>query len=190
MTTVTRTGTRDAILVAATRTVQTDGYNALSFRDLAADTGIKSASVHYYFPTKGDLAEALISQFSEGLLGRMTALEAMPFEAAMDGYVALFRAAFDGGQRMCLVGMMSAEITALPARACQLLEEFASAHKAFLTSVLRKKHKTMAEDALGARAMAIFAAMEGAQLIAKGLGSEVAAFDEIVACYRASGLLG
>jgi TetR/AcrR family transcriptional repressor of nem operon len=26
----------------------------LNFRDLAEDVGIKSASIHYYFPTKAD----------------------------------------------------------------------------------------------------------------------------------------
>ena len=46
-------------MTAARAMVQARGYNSLSFRELAKEIGIKSASVHYYFPTKGDLGAAL-----------------------------------------------------------------------------------------------------------------------------------
>ena len=36
------------------------GYRGFSFRDLAAELGIKSASVHHHFPTKATLAAAVI----------------------------------------------------------------------------------------------------------------------------------
>lgn len=183
------TDTRDAIIAAATRTVMTDGYNALSFRDLASDVGIKSASVHHHFPTKGDLAETLVERFCEGFVKRMAPLTALSFEEAIDGYVDLFRSAFVGRNRMCLAGMMSAEVSALPKAAQQRLEEFTEAHKAFLRTVLAKKYKRLAADRIDARAMAIFAAMEGAQLVCRGLGGDVAAFDGIVDSYRSLGLL-
>src|SRR5205807_10608770 len=55
----TKTDMREAVMAAARATVQAQGYNALSFRELAKRVGIKSASVHYHFPTKGDLGAAL-----------------------------------------------------------------------------------------------------------------------------------
>jgi AcrR family transcriptional regulator len=55
----TKTDMREAVMTAAKATVQSHGYNALSFRELAKEVGIKSASVHYHFPTKGDLGAAL-----------------------------------------------------------------------------------------------------------------------------------
>jgi TetR/AcrR family transcriptional repressor of nem operon len=45
------------------------------------------------------------------------------------------------------------------------------------------------KKALQRRAVAIFAAVEGAQLIARGR-KDIAAFDEIVETYRAVGLFG
>lgn len=45
---------REAILAAAKRAAQVHGYGGLNFHDLAEDVGIKSASIHYYFPTKAD----------------------------------------------------------------------------------------------------------------------------------------
>ncbi|NIP29545.1 MAG: TetR family transcriptional regulator, partial [Candidatus Dadabacteria bacterium] len=35
---------------------QKRGYKAFSYRDIAKEIGIKTSSIHYYFPTKDDLA--------------------------------------------------------------------------------------------------------------------------------------
>ncbi len=189
MSTATKTDTREAIMSAARLTVQSDGYNALSFRDLATAVGVKSSSVHHHFPTKGDLAEALVCRFADDFTARMAPLLDKGFDAAIAGYIALFRSAFQGGNRMCLGGMMSAEVSALPEPARQGLERFAQAQKAFLQAVLAMKHRHLSAEALEARATAIYAAMEGAQLIAHGLGGQAAVFDGIVDTYRSCGLL-
>src|SRR5262245_19633759 len=60
-----RVETLTKILDAAEEMVQTRGYNAVSFRDLAAAVGIKSASIHYYFQNKGDLGVALVKRYVE-----------------------------------------------------------------------------------------------------------------------------
>jgi TetR/AcrR family transcriptional regulator, transcriptional repressor for nem operon len=36
-----------------------------SFREIAADVGIKSSSVHYHFLTKGDLAATAVRRWAE-----------------------------------------------------------------------------------------------------------------------------
>src|ERR1700677_3173510 len=56
--------TKERIMEAARLTVQDRGYSGLSFRELAKDVGIKSASIHYYFATKGDLGSALASRYT------------------------------------------------------------------------------------------------------------------------------
>lgn len=43
---------KEKILAAAEKRVRHVGYNAVSFRDLAADVGVKSSSVHYHFLKK------------------------------------------------------------------------------------------------------------------------------------------
>src|SRR5476649_1984467 len=62
-------------MTAARAMVQAQGYNSLSFRELAKQIGIKSASVHYYFPTKGDLGAALAREYTD------------EFRAYLDGLV-------------------------------------------------------------------------------------------------------
>ena len=71
---MTANDTRQTIMNAARATVQARGYNALSFRELAKEVGIKSASIHYYFPTKGDLGAALASRGPEYSTGHTRAV--------------------------------------------------------------------------------------------------------------------
>src|SRR6266436_1065650 len=44
------------------------GYRGFSFRDLAAELGIKSASVHHHFPTKASLAAAVVRRYGDRFL--------------------------------------------------------------------------------------------------------------------------
>ena len=64
-----RTSGKDLeILDAAERAIRDRGYNAVSFRDLAAAVGVKSASVHHHFPTKADLGAAVARRYAERFL--------------------------------------------------------------------------------------------------------------------------
>src|ERR1700687_5692029 len=56
---------KTAIMDAAERRMQQGGFGGFSFRGIAADVGIKSSSVHYHFPTKEDLAAAVIRRWAE-----------------------------------------------------------------------------------------------------------------------------
>ena len=56
---------KTAIMDAAERRIQLGGFGGFSFREIAADVGIKSARVHYHFPTKDDLAAAVLRRWTE-----------------------------------------------------------------------------------------------------------------------------
>jgi TetR/AcrR family transcriptional repressor of nem operon len=56
---------KTAIMDAAERRMQAGGFSGFSFREIAEDVGIKSSSVHYHFPTKEDLAAAVIHRWTE-----------------------------------------------------------------------------------------------------------------------------
>src|SRR5262249_44812529 len=55
----------NAIMDAAERRMQQGGFGGFSFREIGADVGIKSSSVHYHFPTKEHLAAAVIRRWSD-----------------------------------------------------------------------------------------------------------------------------
>src|ERR1700759_1751201 len=56
---------KTAIMDSAERRMQAGGFFGFSFREIAADVGIKSSSVHYHFPTKEDLAAAVIRRWAD-----------------------------------------------------------------------------------------------------------------------------
>ena len=51
--------TYDRLLDVAQNMVQTNGFNAFSYGGLSRTVGIKTSSIHYHFPNKEDLGEAL-----------------------------------------------------------------------------------------------------------------------------------
>ena len=61
------------------------GYGGFSFRDLAAELGIKSASVHHHFPTKATMAAAVARRYADRFFA---AVARRPHEAADDAIAA------------------------------------------------------------------------------------------------------
>src|SRR4030088_2442174 len=102
--------TKERIIAAARLTVQDRGYSGLSFRELAKEVGIKSASIHHYFPTKGELGAALAnrytSDFAEYLVGLLA--QHLDQEECIRKYIDVFRNTLLRENRMCLGGIMAA----------------------------------------------------------------------------------
>lgn len=182
--------TKQAIMAAARTAVQMRGYNALSFRDLATEVGIKSSSVHYYFPTKGDLGAALARQYTDEFLAYLHALPApaADWQARVNSYVAVFRATLSRENRMCVGGILAAERPDLAPEVVAEVERFTTLLVDWLAGVLAVAKPALAPAAVRKWAQAVFAAIEGAQLVARGV-NDVAVFDDTIDGYRALGLL-
>jgi TetR/AcrR family transcriptional repressor of nem operon len=175
---------------AARGMVQARGYNALSFRELAKEVGVKSASIHYHFPTKGDLGAALARRYADDAVEYFDGLLAAASDqkTCIRNYTDVFRAALLNDNRMCLCGIMAAEHDDLPAEVRAEVDRFTEVNVRWLVKVLSSGKAGAATKAVQKRALAIFAAMEGAQLVARGRG-DVAVFDETIEAYRTAGLL-
>lgn len=152
---------RDKILDAAEARMRAAGYNAMSFRDVANDVGVKSASVHYHFPTKEDLGVALVERYAERQFTALdAAVEGVADPAArVAALAALHEGAFVEGKSICLCAMLSAESVGLPERVTEAV-------KAFFDRSLAWLRETFAGDpAAEARSDAILAALQGGLLI-------------------------
>ncbi|NVZ99064.1 TetR/AcrR family transcriptional regulator [Pseudomonas gingeri] len=184
------TDTRQTILQAAQTVVQARGYNALSFRELAKDVGIKSASIHYHFPTKGDLGAALARRYTEGavvLFEQFLTASREP-SSMLKEYTAVFRAALENGNRMCLCGILAAEHHDLPPEVQVEVKAFTDANIAWLTRVLALEQADAQPEALRQQAFSIFAAIQGAQLVSRGR-NDIAIYDQLIGSYRLAGLI-
>jgi TetR/AcrR family transcriptional repressor of nem operon len=184
------TDTQQRILDAARATVQARGYNGLSFRDLAKDVGIKSASIHYYFPTKGDLGGAVVRRYTDDFsayLDDVLAGSADP-GTCIGKYTDVFRTTLLNENRMCLGGIMAAERTELPPEVQHEVVTFSEMNVRWLTQVLSLLPAGADPEATQRRALAVYAAVAGAQLAARSR-NDVAIYDTIIATYRTIGLL-
>jgi len=180
---------REAILAAARRTAQAHGYGGLNFRELAEDVGIKAASIHYHFPSKADLGAAVARRYWEDTAAGLESMlaEASDPAACLRRYPNTFRKALENDNRICLGSFMAAEYDGLPEAVKKEVQTFADVNVAWLSRVLSAAAVVNSEESEG-RARAIFAAIAGAQLIARSR-SDLSLFDALIDSYRAAGLL-
>lgn len=108
--------TTTKLLDAAEQRMRKGGYNAVSFRELAEDTGIKSSSVHYHFPKKEDLGSALVKRYAERFFENLNsqASDANTPIAKLNAFSRVYRTALTEDKAICLCGLLGAEIKGLP----------------------------------------------------------------------------
>lgn len=187
---MTITDTKQTIMDVARSMVQAHGYNALSFREIAKEVGVKSASIHYHFPTKGDLAAALARRYTEDALAFLSEIEAdsVDLRAALAKYTRIFRSALENDNRMCLAGIMTAEFDDLPLGVRTEIDRFTDVNVDWISRMLSRDNPQVDPEALGERALAIFSAIEGAQLVSRGR-NDIGVFDQTIRAYVAAGLM-
>lgn len=179
----------DRILAAATKIAQAHGYGGLSVRTLADQVGIKAASLYHHFPSKADLAAAVARRYWEDSASTLDGLLADTRDpvAALRRYPETFRRSLEQDNRICLCSFMTAESDDLPAGVKAEVQAFADVNVAWLEKMLVAGGVAGAGDAR-MRARAIFAAVSGAQLMARG-SADIALFDALIGTYQAAGLL-
>lgn len=150
--------TSEAILDAAEERIRSAGYSGFSFRDIAADVGVKSASVHYHFPTKAELAAAVARRYTDCFFAAV-ADRLSQGEGVIAAWRAVFRTALRRDGRMCLCGAMGATLNDLAPEVRSEVQRF------FRLSIDR----LVAEGLSEAGAIQVFATLEGAMLTANVL---------------------
>lgn len=160
----------DTILDAAEKRMRTHGYNGVSFRDLASDTQIKSASVHYHFPRKEDLAVALVKRYERVFFEQLAlrAANAKNAKARLKAICDVYRAALSAGEAHCLCGMLGAESAGLPVDVSNVVGEFFDANIAWVKTALGGVGTASYRDRF---AVSAIASLQGAMMLATTLGS-------------------
>lgn len=183
------TNVKEAILEAARRAAQSHGYAGLNFRELASEVGIKGASIHYHFRTKADLGAAVARRYWENSDATLEALWNRCADPAewLRQYPNTFRQSLESDNRICLCSFMSAEYDDLPESVTKEVQAFADVNIKWLSRAVSGETNMSAEES-ERRARSIFAAVSGAQLMARSR-ADIAVFDALMDEYRRSGLL-
>jgi TetR/AcrR family transcriptional repressor of nem operon len=179
---------KEAILEAARRTAQAHGYGGLNFRDIAAAVGIKAASIYHHFASKADLGAAVAKRYWEDTAAHLEALAAETGDPAkaLEAYPGVFRRSLEQDNRMCLCSFMAAEYDDLPDTVKTEVQAFADVNVAWLTRMLAAT--SVSGSNYETQARAIFAAVAGAQLMARSR-ADLSLFDTLIASFRESGLI-
>jgi len=173
------TNTRDKIIELAQEAIATRGYSAFSFRELAAELGIKSASIHYHFPTKTHLGVEVARNYRSRLqlaLEHIAGQEPDPKEA-LENLVVIFRQEAATSQRMTVCTMLAAEIKNLPDEIQREMKAFYDLNLNWIASRLLESGLSGGESYEKARQ--IFALLQGGLMGAKGQ-NDPAYFDVVM----------
>jgi len=164
------TETRKLLMDAAEANIRQKGYNAVSFRELADDLGIKSASVHYHFRKKEDLGLALITRYSERFFQTLAqnTFEAATAREKLTGFCETYRQALVSSDSICLCGMLGAESCGLPEAMTTKVAGFFTANIAWLENAF-PSHWPSADKQ--SRAGQVVATLQGAMMLATSTGN-------------------
>lgn len=165
------------ILDVAQDLLQEKGYHAFSYRDLSQQVGIKTSSIHYYFPTKEDLAKALTVRYRDHFKVALSQIDTQTDnpKTKLELYLKLFLESFRSSKRVCLCSMLATDFANLPEPVQAEIKSLFADNERWLTEVLeagREQGVLQFEGAAELKAKAIFAALEGATISARTFEDE------------------
>jgi len=166
-----RSETAGQILDLAETLIQTRGYSAFSYQDIADSLGIRKASIHYHFPSKADLGVAVVDRYMARFDGALTAIADDQSQSSMtmlDVYVQPYLQFASTPDQVCLSGALAGEMMALPPKVRERVDHFFRTHQVWLTKIL-ERGVARGEFTLAAPASKVarfvFGALQGALLV-------------------------
>lgn len=100
--------------------------------------GVKTSSIHYYFPAKDDLVLEVVRLYRERAQTRLAAIDtSLPLVEQAHRYVDPLRNGIELNQ-ICLAGMLSAEVLALPDSIRSLLQGHFQMNEVWIAGLLHR----------------------------------------------------
>lgn len=168
---VTNSNDKASEILNAARVLMMDrGYNGFSFRDVAAEVGIKSASIHYHYPTKADLAEATAKAYREMFSEVISCLGGDDAPERLRAYGSVFVATLRDQNGLCLGGVLAADTRTLPNQVRSEVEQFFEDQSAWVAGVLQEgqaKGQIRSEINPQAFAKTFVSSLEGAMMVSR-----------------------
>jgi TetR/AcrR family transcriptional repressor of nem operon len=166
--------TAERALDIAERLVQVRGFSNFSYADIATELGITKASLHYHFPGKGELGQALITRYAERFNQALDEIDRDVPDARdkLAAYAELYAGVLRN-ERMCMCGILAAEYQTLPEAMQSEVIRFFDENQRWLAKVLKQGRADSTLTYRGGAmdvAQGILAALEGAMLVARPYG--------------------
>ena len=163
--------TATKILDVGQELIQTRGYTAMSFQDIATQVGIKKPSVIHHFPSKMDLGVAIIQRYRETFASQLEAIKKDPNKsawAALEFYFSPYLHFAQTPDKVCLCGALAGEIPALPEEMRLEVKQFMEDHQSWLEGILqsgRRSGELTLDEAPARLSRMLFNALQGTLLV-------------------------
>lgn len=115
--------TKEQIIQLADNLIREKGYNAFSFYDIAKSVGIKTASIHYHFPTKSDLGIAVIEQHIYGLNHIIEKYKEKSPTEKLEKFFSIY-SYIKKENKVCLIGALATDLNTLDQKVQEKLRTF------------------------------------------------------------------
>lgn len=163
--------TREHIIDIADGLIRSRGYQGFAFREIAQEVGIKSASVHYHFPTKGDLVQAVMDRYAQRFEQALHDIDQSESDAyqKLSKYISMYRQEMRQSNTIPLCMMLSADFAVLPESITLRLQYFYNINLNWLSSQLEAMRSKENSSSRTKQACFILACLHGALLGARSL---------------------
>ncbi|VTZ26909.1 Transcriptional regulator, TetR family [Methylocella tundrae] len=131
--------TRLELLTKAEALVRSRGYSGFSYADLALAVGVRTASIHYYFPAKKDLGVALVAFYDERYDAEMAGI-LRSTDDGLERVTAYARLYLSGLEQKlgCLCAVLAITPEFLPTEIRDAVRRFFRKHFLWLKTVLEE----------------------------------------------------
>ena len=121
----------------AEKYIQCRGFNGFSFRDIQDELGIKTASIHYHYKTKQDLAIVVFERYLERYKTALTAIEQQNLTATdkLKALANIFITVRNEG-KLCLCGMYASDFYSLTDSLNIQLDRFVAFNEQWIEQVI------------------------------------------------------
>ena len=177
--------TKTRILDAAQELIQTGGFCAMSFQDIAEIVNIKKPSIVHHFASKFKLGKAVIERYHSHFKEAMEEIEKDPSKTKWDALEFYFTPYLDfgeAGDKVCLCGALAGEFMSLDDSMQEEVKGFFLWHEKWLTELLRSGKSLQVftfDEAPEYLAKMFLSALQGALLIKRTTNDPAQLYDVI-----------
>ncbi|MBA2711267.1 MAG: TetR/AcrR family transcriptional regulator [Tatlockia sp.] len=132
---------KNEILDCAQSLIQKRGYNGFSYADISSKVGIRKASIHHHFPTKVDLAIAIIERYGEDFDTYLATINGQnDWLKKIELYTEVYKTVLSE-DKLCLCGMLASDMDSLPEEVKMKVRNFLSVNADWLADILAANTK-------------------------------------------------
>ena len=174
---VRNANTKRAIMDLAENFIQERGFNGFSYAHIAKELDVANAAIHYHFPTKDELACAVIQRYRDRfqLWINNARVKDLSSREKLDWFFSIYTNTRGDNGKVCLAGSLETEFNSLPGPLREQTEALTRELLGWLQAILDEGREAgvfhFGGDA-SSKAALILSSLQGALQMARALGTD------------------